>query len=202
MAIICERMGIDVWEVIQAAATKPYGFTPFYPGPGIGGHCIPVDPLYLSWKLQALNYRARFIETADEVNSHMPSVVRDRVIDALNDDGRALKGSRVLVLGVAYKADIDDVRESPALEVIHLLLEKGAQVEYCDPHVPSVRIGGQMMTAVAFDRAALEWADCVVIATAHRAFDWRMVTQHSRLVIDTRNATNGYAPAPARIVKL
>ena len=202
MAIICERMGIDVWEVIAAAATKPYGFTAFFPGPGIGGHCIPVDPLYLSWKLQAFNYRARFIETADDINSAMPAFVRDLVMNALNDDGKALKGARVLVMGVAYKADIDDVRESPSLELIHLLKEKGARVEFCDPHVSSIRIGGHTMTGVPFGPETLEWADCVVIATAHRAFDWRLVLDRSQLVVDTRNATNGCAPSRARVIKL
>ena len=188
VALMSDRLGLDVWEVIDAAKTKPFGFMPFYPGPGIGGHCIPLDPFYLSWKMKTLNYRARFIELAGEVNAEMPYHVVDKVTAALNDAERSVKGAAVLVLGVAYKADIDDPRESPALDVIGLLRQKGADVTYSDPHVASVRVLGETHRSVDLTPEVLRAADCVVIATDHRAFDWPLVAEHARAIVDTRNA--------------
>ncbi|HEX5501944.1 MAG TPA: nucleotide sugar dehydrogenase [Thermomicrobiales bacterium] len=203
MALICERLGIDVWDVIAAAATKPFGFQPFYPGPGLGGHCIPVVPHYLAWKLKALGYEARFIALADEVNQAMPAHVVGLAQDALNDAGRALRGARVLVLGVAYKAGVADTRESPALEVLRLLRAKGADVAYHDPLVPAVALeDGATLESVALDEAALAGADCVVVATAQPGLDWAWVARHARLLVDTRNATAAVPHPAARIVKL
>ncbi len=204
MALMCDRLGLDVWEIIEAAATKPFGFMPFYPGPGLGGHCIPVDPHYLSWKLKTLNYRARFIELASEINTSMPYFVMERITDALNDEGRAVRGARVVVMGVAYKRDVDDVRESPALDVIALLQDKGANVAYHDPHVKHLHLNsGHNITLdnTPYSDALLSSADCVVILTNHTAFDYQHILDHSRVVIDTRNATAGYAGA-ARVVPL
>ena len=184
--LICDKLGLDAWEVIEAAATKPFGFMKFVPGPGLGGHCIPVDPQYLSWKLKALNYTARFIELASEVNTAMPAYWVRKVQDALNEDGRAVKGSRVLVLGVAYKKDVSDLRESPALDILMLLQEKGAQVAYHDPHVPAFRHDGLEMTSAPDLDAALAQADCVVIAADHSDYDWPAVHGQARLVVDTR----------------
>jgi UDP-N-acetyl-D-glucosamine dehydrogenase len=188
VAIMCQRLGIDTWEVIDAAATKPFGFMSFYPGPGLGGHCIPVDPLYLSWKLKTVKYNARFIELADTINSGMPEVVVQRVADALNGAEKSVKGSRVLVLGVAYKRDIDDMRESPALDVIELLRRRGADVCFHDPHVASIRIEENLeLKSVPF--ADLERYDCVVIVTDHSSVDYARLVKEARLVLDTRNAT-------------
>lgn len=189
VALMCDKLGVSVWEVIDAAASKPFGFMPFYPGPGLGGHCIPIDPLYLSWKLKTLNYTARFIELASEINTSMPHYVVTKVTDALNDVSKSVRGARIVVLGIAYKRDIDDVRESPALDVIELLRERGAQVVYHDPYVPSVRMSDGIMTSDSYSTELLENADCVVIVTDHRAFDWQHVVDHSRIVVDTRNAT-------------
>jgi UDP-N-acetyl-D-glucosamine dehydrogenase len=189
VAIMCGRLGLDTWEVIQAAASKPFGFMPFYPGPGLGGHCIPIDPLHLSWKLRTLKYDARFITLADEINSAMPEVVVVMIADALNERRQAVRGARILVSGVAYKRDVADVRESPALDIIALLRARGAEVAYNDPHVPSLRIGSHEIA-----RAALEEAgsyDCVVIATDHSAVDYAALVERARLVVDTRNATRG-----------
>jgi UDP-N-acetyl-D-glucosamine dehydrogenase len=211
VAIMCKKLGLDTWEVIEAAATKPFGFMPFYPGPGLGGHCIPIDPHYLSWKLKTLKYNARFIELAGEINSAMPEVVIERVADALNDDQKSVKGSRVLVLGVAYKRDIDDVRESPALDVIALLRGRGAVVEYHDPHVASLRLGEDDHGSAPPDAprlasvplSGLHQFDAVVIVTDHRNVDYARVVKEARLVIDTRNATKALrADATARIVTL
>jgi UDP-N-acetyl-D-glucosamine dehydrogenase len=188
LAIMCDRLGVDVWEVIEAAATKPFGFMKFTPGPGIGGHCIPIDPLYLSWKLRSLNYTARFIELASEINAGMPRFAVGRVQDALNDRGKPLKGSRVLVLGVAYKPDIDDLRESPALDVIRLMQDKGAQVVYHDPYIPHFDHDGWQMDSVADLMAEVKLADCVVIVTNHKVYDYPAVLKAARLVVDTRNA--------------
>jgi UDP-N-acetyl-D-glucosamine dehydrogenase len=202
MAIMCDKLGISVWEVIRAASTKPFGFMPFYPGPGLGGHCIPVDPHYLSWKLKTLNYNARFIELASEINTAMPLYVLDKVIDALNEDEKSVRGSKILVLGIAYKRDVDDVRESPALDVIGLLMNKGANVVYHDPYVPSFRLDdGELMHSTSYSTALLEEVDCVVIITDHTVFNWQQVLDHSKVVVDTRNVTqklNG----KARIVPL
>ena len=190
MALMCDKLGIDVWEVIKAASSKPFGFMPFYPGPGLGGHCIPIDPLYLSWKLKTLNYTARFIELASEINTSMPLYVIDKVNDALNDASKSVRGSKIVVLGVAYKRDIDDVRESPALDVIGLLEKRGACVTFHDPHVAQVRLEGDtIMKRSDYSDALLENADCIVIITDHSAYDWQHVLDHSTLVVDTRHAT-------------
>lgn len=203
MAIMCERLGIDVWEVIEAARTKPYGFMPFYPGPGLGGHCIPIDPQYLAWKLKTVNYQARFIQLAEEINFDMPRYVTMRIADALNTEGKSVKGSRILVLGVAYKADVADARESPAIELIDLLTEKGAGVSYHDPFVPALAVNERGFKSVQLTESILGSADCVVIATAHSGYDWDWIAGNSRLIVDTRNATAGVkGSGRARIVKL
>jgi UDP-N-acetyl-D-glucosamine dehydrogenase len=201
MALMCQRLGVDVWEVIAAAATKPFGFMPFYPGPGLGGHCIPIVPHYLAWKLKTLGYEARFIALADEVNAAMPTHVVSLVADALNDDARALRGSRVLLLGITYKPDVADLRESPPLEVLRLLRAKGADAVYHDPHVPTLELEGEQLAGIALDAAALRDADCVVIATHHAAYDWAWVAEHARVIVDTRNVLAGVLTT-ARIVKL
>ena len=201
-AIMCDHLGVDVWEVINAAKTKPFGFMPFYPGPGLGGHCIPVDPQYLAWKLKTLNYNARFIQLAAEINFSMPGYVLGKVSDALNENGKSIKGSRVLVLGVAYKQDVGDLRESPALEVILLLREKGAEVCYHDPYVPLLDSDGLSMASTELTAEALQHADCVVITTAHSSYDWGWVLEHSKVVVDTRNATDGIQGHGARVIKL
>lgn len=191
MAIMCNRLGVDVWEVIDAAATKPFGFMKFTPGPGLGGHCIPIDPLYLSWKLRALNYTARFIELASEINTSMPRYVVTLVQDALNTQSKALRGSQVLVLGVAYKPDIDDLRESPALDVIGLLEKKGARVAYHDPYIPSIRHDDWEMSSVPDLMSTARQADCVVIVTNHSCYDYTALldlAESGPVLVDTRNA--------------
>ncbi|HZS41607.1 MAG TPA: nucleotide sugar dehydrogenase [Polyangia bacterium] len=201
VAIMCHKLGLNTWEVIDAAATKPFGFMRFYPGPGLGGHCIPVDPLYLSWKLKTLKYEARFITLADEINTGMPHLVVEKTQDALNSQKKAINGSKVLVLGIAYKKDIDDVRESPALDIIELLQGKGADVSYHDPYAPSVRIGEHTLKSVGLD--GLDHYDCVVIVTDHSSIDYKQVVAKARLVIDTRNATKHVrADARAKILSL
>jgi UDP-N-acetyl-D-glucosamine dehydrogenase len=201
IAIMCGKLGVDTWEVIEAAASKPFGFMPFYPGPGLGGHCIPVDPLYLSWRLRQMKYNARFIELADQVNSAMPEFVVQKVADALNARKQAVNGARVLVLGVAYKRDIDDLRESPALDVIEHLLGRGAEVSYHDPYVPAFRLGDHTFESVAL--ADLSSYDCVIIVTDHRRIDYQQVASEARLVVDTRNATRTVRSAAAeRVVRL
>jgi UDP-N-acetyl-D-glucosamine dehydrogenase len=201
MAVMCHKLNVNVWEVIEAAATKPYGFMKFTPGPGIGGHCIPIDPLYLSWKLKSLNYTARFIELADTINSQMPLHVVSRVADALNEDGKALRGAQVLILGAAYKKDVDDVRESPALDVIVELQKRHAQVSYHDPFVPSLRLDGGELGSAPLTAETLRSADCVVIITDHSQFDWDFIAQHARAIVDTRNALKGRAGG-ARVTSL
>jgi UDP-N-acetyl-D-glucosamine dehydrogenase len=193
VALMCDKLKLDTWEVIAAAATKPFGFMPFYPGPGLGGHCIPLDPHYLSWKLKMLNFYSRFIELAGEINSQMPEHVVRKAADALNGAGKPVKGSQVLLLGAAYKKDISDMRESPALDVLELLKRKGARVDYHDPHVPSLRLGGETLKSVPLTKAALKQADIVVITTDHSAFNVREIVENSRLVLDTRNATGDLA---------
>ena len=187
VAIMCDKLGIDPWEVIEAAATKPYGFMKFTPGPGVGGHCIPLDPHYLSWKLKTLDYNARFIQLAGEINTEMPRYWVEKVQDALNAAGKAVKGSRILVLGVAYKKDIDDVRESPALDIIELLRAKGADVRYHDPHVPRFSHNGHGLQSETDLDKALSEADCVVIVTDHSAYDWQDIRRKSTLIVDTRH---------------
>ena len=186
-AIMCDKLGLDVWEVIEAAATKPYGFMKFTPGPGVGGHCIPLDPYYLSWKLKTLNYNARFVQLAGEINSDMPRYWVDKVQDALNEAGKPLKGSRVLVLGVAYKKDVDDLRESPALDIIELLRVKGADVRFHDPYVSSLIHNGHGLSSEPDLEAALAAADCVLIVTDHSVYDWPAIFRLARLVVDTRH---------------
>jgi UDP-N-acetyl-D-glucosamine dehydrogenase len=181
---------VDVWEVIDSAATKPFGFMPFYPGPGLGGHCIPIDPLYLSWKLKTLNYRARFIELAGEINSEMPEYVCARVADALNQKEKSVKGSRILVLGVTYKRDIEDVRESPSLDILRILESRGARVSYNDPHVPALDLNQATLRSVDLVPALRE-ADIVVIVTDHSSYSYPEIVEKARLVLDTRNATRG-----------
>ena len=199
---MCHKLGMNTWEVIDAAATKPFGFMKFYPGPGLGGHCIPVDPLYLSWKLRTLKYEARFITLADEINSHMPHLVVEKTQDALNDQKKAINGSKVLVLGIAYKKDIDDLRESPALDVIELLAAKGRRTSAITiPTARRCRSASTRSKSVAFDK--LESYDCVVIVTDHSAVDYKQVAAKAKVVIDTRNAMKHVkADARAKIVSL
>lgn len=202
VAIMCDRLDVDVWEVVEAAKTKPFGYMPFYPGPGLGGHCIPIDPRYLAWKMKTLNYNARFIQLAEEVNFGMPDYVVHKVGSALNDSCKSLKGSHLLVLGVTYKADIGDLRESPALDIMRALHEQGAVVAYHDPHAQRVLIDGWSLGTVELTAEALQAADCVVITTAHSTYDWQWVVDNSRLVVDTRNVTARVTPSACRIVKL
>lgn len=192
MAILCERMGIDVWEVIEAAKTKPYGFMAFYPGPGLGGHCIPIDPFYLTWKAREYNYHTRLIEVAGEINNAMPEYVVERIGSILNDEGKALKGSNVLLLGIAYKKDIDDCRESPAVAIYKLLEKKGAIVRYSDPHVPSFRHTGQICESVPLTEETLKASDLVVITTDHDRFNYHLIAEASQVIFDTRNALQNY----------
>ena len=204
LAIMCERLGVDVWEVIDAAATKPFGFMKFTPGPGLGGHCIPIDPLYLSWKMKAFHYNARFIELASEINTNMPRYVVSRVMEALNDRGKALKGSKVLVLGAAYKPDIDDIRESPALDVIGLLQKKGALVEYHDPYIPHIHheTDGWYLESVEDVMKSVKEADAVVIITNHKDYDYKAIVESSEFVFDSRNATREFAKGIEKVVRL
>jgi UDP-N-acetyl-D-glucosamine dehydrogenase len=199
MALMCDRMGINVWEVIDAAATKPFGFMPFYPGPGLGGHCIPIDPFYLSWKTKQAGIEARFIELAGYINGQMPHFVVDKIQDALNEHSKPLKGSHVHVLGAAYKRDIDDVRESPALDIILLLERRGTRVTYSDPFVPSLRLNGHELAAQDSLLMAAQ-ADCVVVVTDHSDFDYAAILERAKLLVDTRNALKGN-PSP-KIVRL
>jgi len=201
LAIMCHLLNVDVWEVIGAAATKPFGFMPFYPGPGLGGHCIPIDPIYLSWKLKTLKYRARFIELADEVNGHMPEYVVNRVAMALNEHGRALKGSKILVLGVAYKRDIDDPRESPSLDIIEQLGKRGSIVDYHDPFIASIRIGDETCASVPLTDERVAESDAVVICTDHSTVDYGMIVNRAKLIFDARNATKTLGQ-PSNVVKL
>ncbi|MBI4339132.1 MAG: nucleotide sugar dehydrogenase [Chloroflexi bacterium] len=185
---LCDRMGVDIWEVINAASTKPFGFMSFYPGPGVGGHCIPIDPFYLSWKAKEYGFTTRFIELAGEINEDMPGYVVSQAMEQLNSVGKALKGSNVLVLGLAYKRDISDTRESAALKVVELLLERGARVAYHDPHVPTIEIASRYLESVALTRETLQSTDLAIVTTDHTAVDYRLVAAHAPLVYDTRNA--------------
>jgi UDP-N-acetyl-D-glucosamine dehydrogenase len=191
IALMCSHMKINVWEVIKAASSKPFGFMPFYPGPGLGGHCIPIDPLYLEWKSKIDGFESRFIGLADKINSGMPRFVATRTMELLNERGKAIRGSRIHILGVTYKKDISDSRESPAIEVIKLLLGLGAQVSYSDPFVPSLRVEGQVVEAVKPSRDVLSSSDLAIIVTNHTAFDYADIVKHSPIVFDTRNATDG-----------
>ena len=202
MAIVCDKLGVNVWEVIDAAATKPFGFMRFTPGPGIGGHCIPLDPHYLAWKMRTLNYKTRFIDLASEINSEMPAYVVKKVAAALNDERKAVRGSRILVLGIAYKRDIDDVRESPALDVIRLLEEQGAAVSYHDPYVASFVEDGHRMESVKLTDEVLTQSDAVVVVTDHSNVDYQRVVDRASVVVDTRNATARTTKSRARVVEL
>lgn len=200
MAMLCDRMQIDIWEVIDAAATKPYGFTRFLPGPGLGGHCIPIDPFYLSWKARQYDFQTNFIELAGEVNRAMPRYVIDKIMRALNDDGKPVRGSRIGLLGMSYKPDVGDCRESPSIFVAELLLELGADISYHDPHVEKVRLDGQ-----TFESQPLEdvlGSDCVVLLTNHKAFDYNQLANAARLIVDTRNAFKDITDSSAKIIKI
>ena len=201
-ALMCRRLGASTKEVIDAAATKPFGFMPFYPGPGIGGHCIPVDPLYLSWKLRLDGYESRFIALADEINRAMPSYVVEVTAEALNRQRRCLNGARILALGVAYKRGVGDIRESPALEILEKLREAGADVSYADPRVPSVVIDGALLKATELTAEGLTSSDCVLILTDHPEFDYRQIVELAPLVVDTRSATWGIPARPGKVVSL
>jgi len=196
IALICDRLKLDTWEVIDAAATKPFGFMPFYPGPGLGGHCVPVDPHYLSWKLKALNFYARFIELAGEINSKMPEFLVSKIDGTLNERKKSIKGSKIFIIGVAYKSNVSDTRESPALDVIRLLKERGGKVVYNDPYVPQV----EGLKSIPLTRSSLRNADCVVITTAHSDYDYKEIVENAKLVIDSRNATKGIKSK--KIIKL
>lgn len=203
MKVLLDRMGIDIWEVIEAAKTKPFGFQPFYPGPGLGGHCIPIDPFYLTWVARKYGLSTRFIELAGEINTAMPAYVVGKVTDALNDQSKSVKGSKIALLGMAYKKNIDDTRESPSLELMELLLAKGAVVSYNDPHIPQLprtrRHGHLQMASQALTREYLQEQDCVLIVTDHSAYDWSWVAAHSRLIVDTRHATRNVTEGRDRI---
>ena len=201
-ALMCRRLGVSTREVIDAAATKPFGFLPFHPGPGVGGHCIGIDSAYLAWKMRLNGYDARFIHLAEEINQSMPGRVVELLAEALNQRERALNGAKILALGVAYKRSVGDIRESPALEVIDQLRQKGAHVEYADPHVPMVNTNGRKMESVVVDDAAIKAADCVLILTDHPEFDYQRVTDEASLVLDTRNATWGIKNCKAEVVRL
>jgi UDP-N-acetyl-D-glucosamine dehydrogenase len=203
LAIMCERLGVDVWEVIDAAASKPFGFMKFTPGPGLGGHCIPIDPLYLSWKMKAFQYSARFIELAADINTNMPRYVVNRVSDAFNDREMTLKGSKCLVLGAAYKPDIDDIRESPALDVIGLLQKKGARVEYHDPYIPRLRTHDNIeMQSVPDVMDAVGYSDCVIIITNHTSYDYEAILEQAKFIFDSRNALGPLGKKNPKVVRL
>ncbi len=202
LALMCHRLGVDVWEVIEAAKSKPFGFMAFYPGPGLGGHCIPIDPLYLSWKAKILGFESRFIEMSSQLNGHMPEHVVERVAELLNQRGKALKGSRILVLGVAYKRDVSDTRESPAVEIIHHLRRRGAGVQYHDPYVPVFKTDGLSLRSVPLRPRVVRSADCVVIVTDHQATDNGLVVKHARLIFDTRNALRRVGSRRGKVVRL
>jgi UDP-N-acetyl-D-glucosamine dehydrogenase len=192
MCLMCARMGIDVWEVIEAAATKPFGYLKFLPGPGLGGHCIPIDPFYLSWKAKMAGFEPRFIELAGQINSSMPDYVVDRVTDALNRSRKSIKGSKILILGVAYKSNVSDTRESPAIDIMRGLICKGARVSFSDPHVDEIRVDGTVLRNTRLTPKTLRSCDCAVIVADHAAFDYAMIVKGSRAIVDTRNALRRY----------
>jgi UDP-N-acetyl-D-glucosamine dehydrogenase len=203
LKLLFERMGLDIWEVIEASATKPFGYMPFYPGPGLGGHCIPIDPYYLSWKAREYDFSTRFIELAGEINTGMPYHVLQKVSEAMNEKEKSIKGSKILVLGAAYKKDVDDIRESPSVKIITLLQEKGAEVSYHDPYIPVIRnlrdYPGLEMTGVELTEETLAAADCILLLTNHSCFDLELIVEHGKLIVDTRNAFKEYKSN--RIVK-
>ncbi len=202
IAVMCAKLGIDVWEVIDAAATKPFGFMPFYPGPGLGGHCIPIDPYYLAWKMKTLDYNARFIELAGEINSSMPEYVAVKVADALNNAQKSVKGSRILILGIAYKKDINDVRESPALDIFRILERKGANLYYNDPYIPKFFENEISLTSTELTEELLDSMDCIVLVTNHSCYDYQWTIDHSKIFVDTRNVTKSLADPNKVVVKL
>ncbi len=202
IAIMCDKLDVDVWEVIEAAATKPFGFMPFYPGPGLGGHCIPIDPHYLAWKMKTLDYNARFIELAGEINSSMPEYVVIKATDALNDQSKSVKGSRILILGIAYKRDINDVRESPALDIFRILEKKGAILCYNDPYIPEFSEDNMTLTSVELSEGLVESMDCVILVTNHSSYDYQWLVDHSNIFVDTRNVTKDLADPKKVVVKL
>ena len=202
IAMMCDKLDVDVWEVIDAAATKPFGFMPFYPGPGLGGHCIPIDPYYLAWKMKTLNYNARFIELAGEINAGMPEYVVEKVTDALNDHAKSVNKSRILVLGIAYKKDIDDVRESPALDILRVLKKKGAELHYHDPFIPECKEEPFDLTSVELSAELLQSMDCVILVTNHSEYDAQWLVEHSAIFIDTRNVTKDVETAGRVVIKL
>jgi UDP-N-acetyl-D-glucosamine dehydrogenase len=202
LALMCDLLGVDVYEVIDAAGTKPFGFIPFYPGPGLGGHCIPIDPHYLAWKLKALNFQARFIGLAAEINGMMPSVVTTLVADGLNRVSKSIRSSKIMVLGVAYKKNVSDCRESPALDVMRLLADKGANLSYNDPFVPTLQVNGTVFNSIDASPAEIAKQDCVIILTDHSVYDFRKIVEAATLVIDTRNATKELHAFKDRIIKL
>jgi UDP-N-acetyl-D-glucosamine dehydrogenase len=202
LALMCRKLGVNVWEIIDATATKPFGFMPFYPGPGLGGHCIPIDPLYLSWKARIGGFEPRFIDLAHLVNVSMPHVVAAIVVETLNERGRSLRGSTIFVLGVSYKRDVNDARESPALEIIADRTKRGATVLYHDPFVPELVIGGHSLRSVPLDDGTTSDADCVLIVTDHSGIDYKRVVDLARVVVDTRNATHSVVHHQDKIVRL
>ena len=189
LTLMCDRLGIDIWNVIEAATTKPFGFMPFYPGPGLGGHCIPVDPIYLSWKAKTYGFYSKFIEFAEEVNRNMPYYVVRKITDALNTHKKCINGSKILILGVAYKENVGDARESPALDIIEILSQQGAEIIYNDPYVSQVKIGERKWQSLSLTKNLLSQADCVVITTGHNSYDYKWIVENTNLVVDTRNAT-------------
>ena len=202
LALMCEKMGLDVWEVIEAAKTKPFGFMPFYPGPGLGGHCLPIDPLYLSWRARSYGFEARFIELASQINSDMPHFVVRKTGDFLNEKGKSVKNSKILVLGVAYKRDVNDLRESPAIEIIKLLEEKGAKIKYHDPFVPQMDLEPKIIRSVKLTKQAVASADCVIIITDHTNIDYDMVVKNAKLIFDTRNVLKNFKNYREKIKKI
>jgi UDP-N-acetyl-D-glucosamine dehydrogenase len=202
VTLMCDVLGINVWEVLQAAASKPFGYMPFQPGPGLGGHCIPIDPHYLSWKLKSLNYYARFIELAGEINSSMPAYVVRKVSDALNSIECSVKGSRILVMGVAYKKDINDVRESPALDVVKLLQLKGGEVLFSDPFVQEFKMNGKILTSQQMTPDLVRSVQCIVVTADHTAFDYEMVLENATMIVDTRNAFGSRGLKSEKIIHL
>jgi len=202
LALMCQHLGVDVWEVIDAAATKPFGYQAFYPGPGIGGHCIPLDPYYLTWKARLSGFEAKFISLAGEINSSMPHYVVTLISDALNEEGKCVKGSRILILGAAYKKNVGDVRESPAIEIMESLIARGAEMYYTDPYVPSLVVGDRVFESIPLEAGSLKAMDCVVVVTNHDSFNYDLVSANARLIVDTRNAMRNTRNVSGRIVKL
>lgn len=202
MALMCDRMGLDVWEIVEAAATKPFGFMPFYPGPGLGGHCLPIDPHYLSWKAKSFEFYARFIELASEINSSMPYHVLKKITDALNSHKKCVNGAKLLIIGVAYKKNVGDTRESPALDVIEMLAKRGGEIVYFDPYVPEIQTDGHYWKSLELTDSLLKQSDCVIILTDHSCLDYQRIVEHAKLVVDARNATADVRSSRGKIVKI